>query len=322
MHLPHAAPLVSAAVLSAGLGLVGMPPALAAGSATITVDSVVTSGEPTNLGGTCPDTAAAAAVTVTAGSVRLLATSYPVTGGGWAGTTTVTGPMGNVEVTVSCLGPGDAPLATASETVLLFAMPDPGKANVSVSPARVALGATLTVTAACPPGSASGGVYLFIGDFDPYAGTAAAMIGSRGVLTATFPVALHRPPGSSAPAPVAGPSTAVVFCADSAGMPTGTGSGNYTITAAPVQVAGAPPAGTAVPPPTSSASPARPAGSAVRAATSVVPGLDITELPATGARTAPLAALGLGLLLFGSGLVAGAHGLLPRPVRHHRDRLA
>ncbi len=323
MHPRRAAALASAAVIGAGLGLVGMPAALAAGGAAVTVDSVISSGEPTNLDGTCPDTAAKAAVKVTQGSTTLLSASYAVTGGAWAGTATVTGPMGNVDVALSCLATGGGtPLATASETVLLFAMPDSGKANVSVSPTKVALGGTVTVTAACPSGSASGGVYLFIGDSDPFAGTAAAKIASRGVLTASFPVALKRPPGSSAPAPVAGPSTAVVFCADAAGMPTGVGSRDYTITPATALVDAPPPAGTAATTTSAGTAAARAAASTAAAraaaaavapaAASAVPGIDITEIPETGAGSAPLAALGLGFVLVGAGLVAGAHGRLRR----------
>jgi LPXTG-motif cell wall-anchored protein len=48
------------------------------------------------------------------------------------------------------------------------------------------------------------------------------------------------------------------------------------------------------------------------AGTSAVPGLDITEIPETGAGSAPLAALGLGFVLVGAGLVGGAHGRLRR----------
>jgi len=229
--LRRAATSLAAAVVGSGAVLLAAPTAQAASAATITVPAVLNAGEATNVNGTCPATATKAAVTVRSGSTSLFAKSYAVVDGEWVGVVTVSGQMGNVTVSLACTAGGDT-LATTTSTVLLFAVAEARQANVAVSPTSQPLGRTVTVSAACPVGSASAGVYLFQGDNDPFAGTAVVSARSTGLLTTSFPLALVPPPGSAAPAPRPGPATAVVFCNDAHGMPTGTGSRGFTITAA------------------------------------------------------------------------------------------
>ncbi len=332
----RAATLVSAAAIGTGLALGAVPVAMAASGAGVTVDSVVNSGQPANISGTCPTGATSAAVRVSQSGTTLLTTSYAVTGGDWAGTLKVTGPMGDITISLGCLADGNStPVGTATATALLFAMPAGGQANVAVSPGTVALGDTVTVTAACPTGSRSGAVYLFIGDDDPFAGTASALIGTGGSLSARFPVALHRPPGSSASAPTAGPATAVVFCSDSAGMPTGVGHRDFMIIAAKAATTPTSAAAAAPVPPAAPASPvAPPSGSAGAAAApqgtpmaggqspAVAAGSDNLAASSTvraagrsGTATDPgsLVVVAAALFLLGAALVAGARPLLRGP---------
>ncbi len=307
---------------------------MAGTGASITAPSVVTAGQATNVNGTCPGAATTAVLGLTQGGASLFSASYAVTAGEWAGAVTATGQIGDATLTLACRADGST-LATATATTLLFAVPEGGRANVTVSPGTEPLGGRVTVTAACPTGSAGGGVYLFQGDNDPFAGTASSPVRSTGTIRVSFPVALSRPPGSTAPAPTRGPATAVVFCTDGAGMPTGTGHRDFTISKAvvaapapaatqdgaasrstPARPTAGPTSDPSAPAPASATATATPAPSAageadptpedrVLAGAPVLPrALDGADDTAPAGNRVPLAVLGLALVAAGAGLVA------------------
>ncbi len=335
MSLRRAAPRAAAAVIGTGLVMVAAPAASAGTAASITAPTVLTSGQATNVDGTCPAAATRAVVGLTQDGARLFSATYAVTAGEWAGAITATGQIGDATITLACTS-GGSTLATATAATLLFAVPESGRANVTVSPGSEPLGGRVTVTAACPGGSAAGGVYLFQGDNDPFAGTASSPVRPTGTIRVSFPVALSRPPGSTAPAPTRGPATAVVFCIDAAGMPTGTGHRDFTIARAviaapatprPQDLAAASPAGTdrptagpganpapsAAPPATASPSRTAAAGPTptalpdrgrVLAAAPVPPRtLDGAAGASPGGSRGALALIGLSLVAAGAGLV-------------------
>jgi hypothetical protein len=171
---------------------------------------------------------------------------------------------------------------------------------------------------------------------------ASSKVRSTGVVTTSFALALKRPPGSSAPAPETGSATAVAFCIDAAGMPTGTGAKDFTITRAVISAASPPRSGSA--PKASTPSRANPAvttvatsaavgaasgivaatlvdladaapASSVTTATAAAPGspavVTVTALADTGRNLLPLASLGLALVAAGSGLITGGRRRTP-----------
>ena len=194
--------------------------------------------------GTCPDTALTAVLTVSQGPTTIGQDSFPVSGTTWSGDITLTGTDGTAAISLACLAYGsDTPVGTAVDSALVFDIPPFGEASVAVTPAKVALGHTATISGACPEGSTAVSVYLAIGNNDPFAGAENVKVDADGTFTVKLTIVRKPPPGANPPQPKPGPAFAVAVCENNTGMPTGLGQSDFTITAAPAGAPTADPAG-------------------------------------------------------------------------------
>ncbi len=245
MSLLHrAATIAGAATLGLALAVATSAPALAAGAASIDSPGVLLANTDNPISGTCPEAALTAVVTITQGPSTIGQDSFPVTGTTWSGDVTVTGTDGTAAISLACLAYGsDAPVGTAVDSALVFDIPPFGEASVAVTPARVVLGHTATVSGACPEGSTAVSVYLAIGTNDPFAGAESVKLHADGTFSVKLKITRKPPAGADPPQPKPGPAFAVAVCENTTGAPTGLGQADFTITAGPTGAATADPVG-------------------------------------------------------------------------------
>ena len=281
---------LAAGGLALGVLVAGAGPAHAAG-ATVVVDEVVAAADPLAVSGTCASGSQTAVVTVRQEGGVVASDSVEVGADlAYRASLDISGiASGEAVADVACVAYGAAsPLGTGSAAFYAVAGDQmPYEVPVQVTPNRVALGSTTTVSAQCRPGTVDATVLV---------GNTAAEEAFAEVPTTPAPdgsltvqVAIAKDPDTrNGPAPVAGGGTAVVFCGDidaeEGSGPVGLGLARFTITPAAALVQGSTPSG-------SSGS----SGSA-------------QELASTGSDAGPMTALAAGLVLAG----AGAHTLRRR----------
>jgi hypothetical protein len=295
--------LAAAATLGAAFAVAA--PATAAG-ATVTVEpQVALSDEQVRVSGTCAATSKTAVVTITQDGRTLSEDAAPVTAAlsysvmlDLAGAET-----GPAAASVECFNyPDRAPVGSGAAGFLILAddFADAEEVDVAVSPGRVALGGTFTVTAQCPEGSGYAEVYAGNDESDDPFFAAETVPGRDGTVSVT-----GRVVAADGVEPTAGPASVFVFCAEDDALeagPTGVGFAEFAIVATP-----AAPSAPAVPV-AASPSPAIPV-SATPAAAAAAPASAapaVTALAHTGSQAQSLAALGGSLLLAGSAAIAAS----------------
>jgi len=149
----------AAALTLGGVLLSGGAAQAAATDTTIVVqseDGVVFADEPMDSSGTCADGSTSAVVTVTVEDDVVAEDSVDVaTDLTWESTLDVSDAEGDATVTVDCFVYADGdPVGSASEDVYILALPDVAVIDVTVSPAKVRVGAKVTIEATCPAGTA------------------------------------------------------------------------------------------------------------------------------------------------------------------------
>ena len=157
------------AVLGAGLFLAG--PASAAPGTTITLDpsDIVLSSDTLNASGTCAAGSLSAVVSVSQNGKEIATGAQSLDGSlTYDIDLDVTkGTFGAANATVNCFGYDEkSPLGTASAQFLLVADLNFDEVKVTVSPSKVAIGSTFTITGTCAPGTKTATVVAGSGDND------------------------------------------------------------------------------------------------------------------------------------------------------------
>ncbi|WP_143056224.1 hypothetical protein [Pedococcus cremeus] len=284
--------VVVAGGLALGVMVAAAAPAHAAG-ATLVVDQVVAAADPLVVSGTCAAGSQTAVVTVRQEGDTLASASVDLRAdlSYRAALDISKAASGEAVAEVACMAYGTAtPLGTDSAAFYAVAGDQmPYEVPVRVTPSRVALGGTITVSAQCRPGTVDATVLVGNTAADEAFAEAPANPAPDGSLTVQVVMA-KDPDNRGGLAPVAGGGTVVVFCGDmdaeEGAGPVGIGLARFTITPAAV-VQGAAPSGAS--------------GSSGSA----------QELATTGSDAAPMTALAAGLVLAG----AGAHTLRRRLTR-------
>lgn len=261
------------AALTVGGAVLLSGTAHAAPGTTITVrsqDGVVFADEPLDVSGTCGGGATSAVVTVEQGGKDVAQEPVAVDAAGAWATTLDIGKAGTdlATATVDCFVYGQAdPVGSASED--LFVLPsDITVIDVTVSPSKVRVGSAFTVAGTCPAGTTVAAVAAGHEDADePFLSRTVTPAADGSVsLTATVPQGVK--PGRAMAVVACGVSAVDAFGSESADtVPSAFGIAPFTILAAP-------------------AAAAAPTG---------------PTLANTGSDTAPLTALGAGLVLLGAG---------------------
>ncbi|HET8768637.1 MAG TPA: LPXTG cell wall anchor domain-containing protein [Pedococcus sp.] len=263
----------AAAALTVGGALLLSGTAHAASGTTIAVqseDGVVFANEPLDVSGTCGGGATSAVVTVEQGG-RLVA-QEPVavdTAGAWTTSLDISKTDDDVATaTVDCFVYGqEDPVGSASEDVFVLSS-DITVIDIAVSPSKVRVGAAFTVSGTCPSGTTVAAVAAGHEDADePFLSRTVTPAADGAVsLTSTVPKGVK--PGRAMAVVACGVSAVDAFGNESADtVPSAFGIAPFTILAAP-------------------AAAAAPTG---------------PTLANTGSDTAPLTALGAGLVLLGAG---------------------
>jgi len=305
----------------AGLVAVAAPAHAVTSEASITIDSKTGSlFEGVDVSGTCPTGSGSAVVTVTqGGQVVSGATADVAADGAWSANVELwEAESGPATATVSCLSYADErPLgkpASATFTVEEFL----SEIEVGVTPQRVALGGTITVSATCPEDSTIAAVLAGNEEADDAFFVKEVVPGTGGRVSLRVPVV-----GDGTVDPEPGPAAAVVLCGDDtvslpqlrgarAGaarllaarepitsaaledmMPLAFGYIEFTIL--PAAVEPTLPTG-----PTTPGTVTTPARSAVPSSTGQAPTATADRLAYTGSDPAPLATLGAVLVALGA----------------------
>lgn len=292
MRLTTRRGVVVAGGLALGVMVAAAAPAHAAG-ATLVVDQVVATADPLVVSGTCAAGSQTAVVTVRQEGDTLASASVDLRADlSYRASLDISkAASGEAVAEVACMAYGTAtPLGTDSAAFYAVAGDQmPYEVPVRVTPSRVALGGTITVSAQCRPGTVDATVLVGNTAADEAFAEAPANPAPDGSLTVQVVMA-KDPDNRGGLAPVAGGGTVVVFCGDmdaeEGAGPVGIGLARFTITPAAV-VQGAAPSGAS--------------GSSGSA----------QELATTGSDAAPMTALAALLVLAG----AGAHTLRRRLTR-------
>lgn len=197
----------------AGLGAVAAP-ARAATGASISIDSKTGSiFEGVDVSGTCPQGSATAVVTVKQGGEVVADATTDVVGGEWATNVDLwEAEPGSATATVSCLDYiTEAPLGQATSGSFTIEEPEFPfeEIEVGVTPQRVALGGTITVSATCPAGSTLAAVMAGDPKADDPFHMDEVVPGAGGRVSARVPIV-----GDGVVDPQPGPAIAVVLCGD------------------------------------------------------------------------------------------------------------
>lgn len=292
MRLTTRRGVVVAGGLALGVMVAAAAPAHAAG-ATLVVDQVIAAADPLVVSGTCAAGSQTAVVTVRQEGDTLASASVDLRADlSYRASLDISkAASGEAVAEVACMAYGTAtPLGTDSAAFYAVAGDQmPYEVPVRVTPSRVALGGTITVSAQCRPGTVDATVLVGNTAADEAFAEAPANPAPDGSLTVQVVMA-KDPDSRGGLAPVAGGGTVVVFCGDmdaeEGAGPVGIGLARFTITPAAV-VQGAAPSGAS--------------GSSGSA----------QELATTGSDAAPMTALAALLVLAG----AGAHTLRRRLTR-------
>lgn len=306
----------------AGLGAVATP-AHAVGGASITIDSKTGSiFEGVDVSGTCPQGSGTAVVTVKQDNRVVSGTTADVIGGKWSTNVDLwDAEPGQATATVSCLSYStEAPLGQATSGSFTIEEPEflLPEIEVGVTPQRVAVGGSVSVSATCPEGSTLAAVLAGNEDADDAFYMDEVIPGPDGRVSARVPVV-----GDGEVEPQPGAALAVVVCGDDSvpledlGMaragtallgaeepltaaaledmlPTAFGVAEFTIL--PAAVEPTLPTGPTTQPDTVTT----PARSAVPSATNRAPAATADRLAYTGSDPAPLAAIGVVLVALGA----------------------
>lgn len=273
----HTTPLRAAAAAGA-LALAGLfglaAPAYAAGATIVIPDGEASTQEPTVVSGTCAAGSETAVVLVTQGGATLDEQAFDVRGdASYAGRVDLSaGETGPAHASVECLAYGqDAPTSTGAADFFLFDGDGfPEEFELEVTPGRVALGRTVTVSGTCPEGSTGALVQAGLAEADEPFFDEEVTLGGDGSFSVTVPVRGTR----------TGDAVAFALCfSDSEEDPTAIGFAEFTIVAAP-----------AVPP--ANPGPDDPA-----------PVVNGPQLANTGSDAAPLTAIAAALVAGGTGLL-------------------
>lgn len=197
----------------AGLGVVAAP-AHAVTGASISIDSKTGSiFEGVDVSGTCPQGSGTAVVTVKQGGEVVAGTTADVFDGEWATNVDLwEAEPGRATATVSCLDyVTEAPLGQATSGTFTIEEPEfPWEEiEVGVTPQRVALGGTITVSATCPAGSTLAAVMAGDPKADDPFHMDEVVPGAGGRVSARVPIV-----GDGVVDPEPGPAIAVVLCGD------------------------------------------------------------------------------------------------------------
>ncbi len=215
------------------LALSAVPSSATSASITLDTDIALTSDRVTATG-TCAAPSTTAVVSVSQGSTALDQQAVDVVDGSFEATLSlVDGKLGTATVTVECLAYGSAdPVATARADLLVVPDDFAGleEIPVSVSPAKVAIGSTMHVTAQCAPGTTTATVQVGNTDADlPFLDrvvvpSAAGTVEVNAVVKAADGVT-----------PRAGDAVALVVCGDleDADSLPGIGFAEFTLTTKP-----------------------------------------------------------------------------------------
>jgi hypothetical protein len=314
----------------AGLGAVAAPAHAVTSGASITIDSKTGSiFEGVDLSGTCPAGSGTAVVTVKQGVDVVSGTTADVIGGEWSTNAELwNAEPGQATATVNCLSYSDeSPLGQAtSAPFTIDELEFPGaEIEVGVSPQRVPVGGTASVSATCPEGSNLAAVLAGNTEADDPFYFEEVVPGSGGRVSARVPVT-----GDGEVEPEPGPAVAVVLCGDDSAslpqlrsaragaarllaaeepitaaaledmLPTAFGVAEFTIL--PAAVEPSLPTGPTTRPGTVTV----PARSAVPSSTNRVPAATADRLAHTGSDPAPLAAIGVVLVALGAAAVRRA----------------
>ncbi|SES27451.1 hypothetical protein SAMN05216199_2697 [Pedococcus cremeus] len=312
----------------AGLGAVAAPAHAAPSPATITVgSSPVDLFEGLKVSGTCPNGSGTAVVTVKQGSdVVAFGTTDVAKTGTWATSVDLwEADPGTATATVNCLSYGtEKPLGEATSAPFTIDLPDfPfDEIEVGVTPQRVAVGGTITVSATCPEGSTLAAVLAGNEDADDAFVIKEVVPGPNGRVSEKVGIT-----GNDGVEPEPGPAVAVIVCGDDSQpmsqlqgarkgarllaaekpltaraledmMPTALGFADFTILPAVVQ-------------PTLPTGPTKAPGTVTTPARSAIPAADPApatpdRLAMTGSDPAPLAAVGAVLLALGGAAIRRA----------------
>lgn len=273
MRSAHFRLSVAAVALSLGGVVLAAGAAQAAPVTTITLEpsDVAFSEDPLEASGACIDGSSTAVVTVSQGNTVVDQTAatldaqlnYSVT------LDLTSGETGQATASVDCFAYADPdPLGSAEEEFFLVTDADFEEIPVSVSPSRVAIGTSFTITAECEPGTTSAIVLAGSGDNEDAFLEEEVTPAADGTVTLTAVL-------KAGPLVDRGEAGAMVVCGTE-DEPSGFGFADFTIVAAP----------------------AAPAAPAPRPASAV------PTLANTGSDNGPLTAFGAGLVLLG----AGAYG--------------
>jgi hypothetical protein len=274
--------VLAATALAGGVIVGGATVASAATGTTITLNpsDVVGTGDPLTASGTCATGSRTAVVTVVQDSTVLDQTAANLSSSlGYSVTLDVSqGTLGPATVTVDCYQyPTAAPVGSASAEVGIDDGSSGPDVPVSISPSRVHIGGTITITATCPAGTPTAEVMAGSGtNTQPFFDTTVTPA-ADGTLSATTTV-------KAGPLVSVGQAGALVVCGTQ-DNPAGIGFADLTILAALP--------GSAVPP----AAPTGPAESATPPASAV------PTLAYTGSNALPMTAMALGLLAMGGVLL-------------------
>jgi LPXTG-motif cell wall-anchored protein len=258
---------VAVVALSLGGAVLAAGAAQAAPVTTITLDpsDVVFFEDPLEASGACVDGSSTAVVTVTQGSTvvdQVAATldadlNYSIT------LDLTSGETDTATATVDCFAYAAAdPLGSAEEEFFLVTDADFEEIPVTVTPSRVTIGSSFTITAECAPGTDTATVLAGSGDNDDAFLEEEVVPAADGTVTLTTVL-------KAGPLVDPGEAGALVICG-AQHEPGGLGFADFTILAAPAAPAPRP--------------------------VSAVP-----TLANTGSDNGPLAAVGAGLLLLGAG---------------------
>ena len=271
-----------AALTLGGVLLSGGAAQAAPADTTIVVQSeqgLVFADEPLESSGTCADDSTSAVVTVTIDDTVVAEDSVDVQSDGtWESSLDVSKEQGDATVTVDCFVYADGdPVGTASEDVYILALPDVAVIDVTVSPAKVRVGAKVTIEATCPAGTEVASVAAGSEDGDEPFLVGSVVPAANGDVTFTGTIPKDAETGHAFAFVACGIDDleAALSDPDSDVFPTAFGVGDFTVLAAAV---------------------AAPAPVVPNAA----PAAAVPTLPNTGSDNLPLAALGAGLVLAGA----------------------
>jgi LPXTG-motif cell wall-anchored protein len=270
------------AALAAATGLTLAGAVLSAGSAqaadgtTISVhseDGAVFSDEPFEADGTCTSGATTAVVSLEQGDDVVAQDSVDVEeDGSWSATLDISeAGDGAAVASVDCFGyDSQAPVGSASEEVFVLTF-DVDVFDVTVAPSKVRIGSSFTMTGHCPAGTEVAAAAAGNADADEPFVSATVTPAADGTTTARLTVPRKGVSTGDALAVIAcGVDAETAFGSpQAAAVPTAFGIGEFTILAAPA---------------------AAPAAAG-----------DDPELANTGSDSLPMTALGLGLVLLGTG---------------------